>query len=246
VFTNHIALKIENESDKTKNIQIKNNENGTETKIKTDLLFIATGLKPNVSLAKEAGCKIGKTGYIIVNRHSKTNVKDIYAVGDCSEFIDFVTKKPIPIGLGSIAVRQGIAAGINAAGGSYKLPHGAIQTCTSEFFETEIAAVGPSIEGLPIVSGKYNGISLPDYFPGGKPISIKVFIDEKTGKIIAAQAVGDNAAKRINTFACAILGGMDVETFRRLETAYAPPISPTLDAETLACDVISLKLNRKR
>jgi hypothetical protein len=43
-----------------------------------------------------------------------------------------------------------------------------------------------------------------------------------------------------------MLGKVDVETFRKLETAYAPPIAPTLDAVTLACDVVSMKLRRKR
>ena len=64
--------------------------------------------------------------------------------------------------------------------------------------------------------------------------------------IIGAQAVGDNAAQRINTFACAILGKLDVETLRKLETAYAPPIAPTLDAITLVCDIVRMKLSRNR
>jgi NADH oxidase (H2O2-forming) len=212
-------------------------------------LIIATGSKPNISLAKDAGCKIGETGGIIVNEKSETRLKNIYAVGDCTEYLDFVTKKPVPIGLGSIAVRQGIAAGINAAGGDYKLPNGVLQTRTSEFFGFEIAAVGPIndlMKDMSVVSGKFNGSSLPDYFPGGKPISLKVTVDEKTGRILSAQAVGDNAAQRINTFACAILSGIDVETFRKLETAYAPPIAPTLDTVTLVCDIVSKKLSRKR
>lgn len=246
IITNHIATKIESKSGKISEVFIKNNETEEEKNIKTDLLVIATGLKANISLAKEAGCKIGQTRHINVNRKCETSIKNIYAIGDCTEFYDFVTKKPISIGLGSVAVRQGIAAGINAAGGDYILPDGVLQTCTSEFFGMEIAAVGPSVEGLPIVSGKFNGFSLPHYFPGGKPVCVKVFINEKTGKIIAAQVIGDKAAQRVNTFACAILCGMDVETFRKLETAYAPPIAPTLDAETLACDVVSMKLNRKR
>ncbi len=246
IITNHIATKIESKSGKISEVFIKNNETGEEKNIKTDLLVIATGLKANISLAKDAGCKIGQTRHINVNRKCETSIKNIYAIGDCTEFYDFVTKKPISIGLGSVAVRQGIAAGINAAGGDYILPDGILQTCTSEFFGIEIAAVGPSVEGLPIVSGKFNGLSLPHYFPGGKPVCVKVFINKKTGKIIAAQVIGDKAAQRVNTFACAILCGMDVETFRKLETAYAPPIAPTLDAETLACDVVSMKLNRKR
>jgi NADH oxidase (H2O2-forming) len=246
IFTNNIATKIEEQADKISEIAIKNNETGKEKNIETDLLVIAVGIKPNISLAKDAGCDIGQTGHISVNRKCETSLRNIYAIGDCTESYDFCTKKSVPIGLGSIAVRQGIASGINAAGGNYILPDGILQTSTSEFFGLEIASVGSRVKGLPVVSGKFNGLSLPHYFPGGKPISIKVFVNEKTGKIIAAQAVGDRAAKRIDTFACAILGGMNVETFRKLETAYAPPIAPTLDAETLACDVVSIKLDRKR
>ncbi len=246
IFTNNIATKIEEQADKISEISIKNNVTGEEKNIDTDLLVIAVGIKPNISLAKDAGCDIGQTGHISVNRKCETSLRNIYAIGDCTEFYDFCTKKSVPIGLGSIAVRQGITSGINAAGGNYILPDGILQTSTSEFFGFEIAAVGSRVKGLPVVSGKFNGLSLPHYFPGGKPISIKVFVNKKTGKIIAAQAVGDKAAKRIDTFACAILGGMNVETFRKLETAYAPPIAPTLDAETLACDVVSIKLDRKR
>lgn len=249
VLTNHLATKIETKNGKISQVFIKNAETGEEQSINTDLLILATGTKPEISLAKNIGCKIGETGGIIVNEKSETSVKNIYAAGDCTEYLDFVTKKPVPIGLGSIAVRQAIAAGINAAGGDYKLPNGVLQTRTSEFFDLEIAAVGPTIDfikDMSVVSGKFNGYSLPDYFPGGKPISLKVTVDEKTGRILSAQAVGDNAAQRINTFACAILGGIDVETFRKLETAYAPPIAPTLDAVTLVCDIVSKKLSRNR
>jgi NADH oxidase (H2O2-forming) len=249
LFTNHLTIKIDSKNGKIIKVFIKNNETGEEQNIDTDLLIIATGSKPNISLAKDAGCKIGETGGIIVNEKSETRLKNIYAVGDCTEYLDFVTKKPVPIGLGSIAVRQGIAAGINAAGGDYKLPNGVLQTRTSEFFGLEIAAVGPIndlMKDISVVSGKFNGSSLPDYFPGGKPISLKVTVDEKTGRILSAQAVGDNTAQRINTFACAILSGIDVETFRKLETAYAPPIAPTLDTVTLVCDIVSKKLSRKR
>ena len=57
--------------------------------------------------------------------------------------------------------------------------------------------------------------------------------------------MGENAAQRINTISVAILGGLDIEAFRKLETAYAPPVAPTLDAITLACDIVSKKLTRK-
>ena len=247
IFTNHLATKIESKNRKIHSVSKKNNETGEEEDIETDLLVISTGCKPKISLAKSAGCKIGKTGYITVNERSETSVEHVYAVGDCTEYKDFITKKPLPIGLGSIVVRQAIAAGVNSAGGNYKLPDGVLQTCTTAFFDLEIAAVGSTVGGnASVVSGKYKGSSLPGYFPGGKPITVKVFVDEGTGCILAAQAVGDNAAQRINTFACAILSGMNIETLRKLETAYAPPVAPTLDAVTLACDIVSIKMNRRR
>ena len=125
-----------------------------------------------------------------------------------------------------------------------------MNTSTSEFFGVEIAAVGPTTKGIEdifsVVTGHFNGSSLPDYYPGGKPISVKILVDKYTGLIISAQAVGENAAQRINMFACAILGQLDVETLRKLETAYAPPIAPTLDVVTLVCDIVSKKLSRNR
>ncbi len=248
VFTNCLATGIEDVNGKISKIHIKNNENGDAKTINTDLLIIATGVKPEVALAREAGCKIGETGGIIVNARCETNIENIYAVGDCTEYIDFVTKKPVPVGLGSIAVRQGIAAGVNAAGGEYELPRGVLQTSTSEFFNMEVAAVGAItdyIKNTSTLSGRFNGSSLPAYFPGGKPVIVKVIVDEKTSQILGAQAVGDKAAQRINTFACAILAELDVETLRKLETAYAPSVAPTLDAVTLVCDIVSKKLKHK-
>lgn len=249
LYTNHIITKIEEQNNRITQVQIKNNNTKEEHKLKTDLLIIATGVKPQNDLAKKIGCKIGTTGGIIVNKTSETSIKNIYAVGDCTEYQDFITHRPIGIGLGSIVVRQAIAAGINAAGGSYILPEGVLLTRTSEFFGIEIAAVGPvknDYQDVLFVSGRFTGSSHPEYFPKGEPITIKVNVDEKTEKIISAQAVGSNAAQRINVFACALLNNMTVEELRKLETAYAPSIAPTLDTITLACDVASLKLRRKK
>jgi NADH oxidase (H2O2-forming) len=249
LYLNHFANEIKHEKGVIKSVNIKERETGANEQIPTDLMIIATGTKPETSLAKKTGCNLGKYGHIIVNEKSETSVDNLYAVGDCTEYIDFVTKKSAPIGLGSIAVRQSIAAGINAGGGNYSLPSGVLQTRTTSVFGFEIAAVGPTLSCLDnenIITGKFNGSSLPDYYPGGKPISIKVFVEEDSGEIIAAQAVGDKAAQRINTFASAVLGKLNIDLFKKLETAYAPPIAPTLEAITLSCDVVSMKLNRKK
>jgi len=249
IYTNQLAIRTEEHQGAIASLIIKETSSGKEEKIETDLLIIATGTKPETSLAQAIGCSIGKTGGIQVNEKSETSVRNVYAVGDCTEYKDFVTNEPLVVGLGSIVVRQGITAGINATGGSSTIPTGVLLTRTSEFFDLEIAAVGPvkqSLKNHPVITGKYKGFSLPEYFPGKNPITIKVGVHEETGQILSAQAVGSNAAQRINTLACAILAKMTVDDFRKLETAYAPPIAPTLDAVTLACDVVALKRGRKR
>jgi NADH oxidase (H2O2-forming) len=249
ILTNHRATEVIEHQGRISSLIIKDNTTGAEKKIDTDLLIIATGTKPETTLAKSIGANIGETGGILVNEKAETSLHNIYAVGDCTEYKDFVTNEPLNIGLGSIVVRQGIAAGTNAAGGAYTLPPGVLLTRTSEFFNLEIAAVGPvkhGIKNIPLVTGKYKGFSKPEYFPGKDPITIKIGAHEQTGQILSAQAVGSNAAQRINVLACAILGNLTIEQFRKLETTYAPPIAPTLDALTLAADVVALKQSRKR
>jgi len=250
VYTDHIVEKVKDKENKITKVIIKDKKTNEKKPIDTDILIIAAGTKPDTMIARSIGCKTGTTGGILVNDKSETTVKDIYAVGDCTEYVDFVTKKPLRVGLGSIVVRQAIAAGINAAGGNYRLPQGFLNTCTSELFNIEIASVGPSSNKIDkefsVITTRFSGSSIPEYFPGGKPIAIKILVDEYTGMIMGAQAVGEKAAKRINTFACAILARFDVDTLRKLETAYAPPIAPTLDAETLVCDMAFMKIARKK
>jgi NADH oxidase (H2O2-forming) len=248
LYTNHIAVQAKQKNDKVTSIIIQNQKDSKQQEIDTDIVIIATGTKPNVSLAEKIGCTIGKTGGIVVNQQAQTSLKDVYAAGDCTQYNNSINDKPTLIGLGSIAVRQAIAAGINAAGKSYELPKGVLLTRTSEFFGIEIAAVGldsNASKDIPMIYAKLKGSSKPPYFPGGEPIVIKIGIHEKTGVILAAQAVGSNAAQRINTFACAIQNKVNVEDFRKLETAYAPPIAPTLDVITLVCDIASRKFKGK-
>jgi NADH oxidase (H2O2-forming) len=248
IFTNHFATEVTYKDDAVKEIVIKDRNTDEIKTIQTDLLIIATGTKQETTLAQNAGCKIGKTNGIMVNEKTETSIEHVYAVGDCTEYVDFITGKPIPIGLGSMAVRQGIAAGVNAAGGSYTLPKGFLQTFTSRFFHQEIAAVGPLhsfIDSSKIIQGKYTGSSLPEYFPGGKPILMKIAAELDSGRIISAQALGANAAQRINTYATAILAEMNIDCLKLLETAYAPPVAPTLDTVTLVADIVDQKRNRK-
>jgi NADPH-dependent 2,4-dienoyl-CoA reductase/sulfur reductase-like enzyme len=84
--------------------------------LKADLVILSLGIKPNVALAKEAGLEIGETGGVKVNEFMQTSDPDIFAAGDCVESVHRVTGKPFLTPMGSVANKQGRAAGANALG----------------------------------------------------------------------------------------------------------------------------------
>lgn len=248
ILPNHFVTKVFSTNTNI-SVTTKNRATNEEASFDADFVVLATGNKPEVHLAQSIGCSLGPTGGIAVDNHAQTSLPDVYAVGDCTEYKDLVTRQPVCVGLGTIAVRQGITAGTNAAGGCYEMPPGILLSRTSTFFGTQIAAVGPLLTHeypKPLVTGKVNGSSLPTYFPGGMPISMKIAVEEESGRIVSAQAVGSNASQRVNVYACAMLEGATVDSMQKLETTYAPPIAPTLDVLTLVCDVVQLKRLRKK
>jgi len=213
-------------------------EHGKKSILQGDFVIIATGNRSNVQLTKRL---VGEKG-IAVDERCETSIKRVYAAGDCTQYRD-ILGNIIPVGLGSVAVRQGKVAGANAVGGDEKLMP-LVNARTTKIFGIEIAAVGPlkrSISFKPVI-GKFRGKALPEYMGDmGENIFIKVYADSN-GKIIGAQAAGHEAAQRINKFALAIHYGLTLEQFLKAETAYAPAVAPVFDASTIACEIAKRKL----
>ena len=236
--------------EKANGVVAKDRKTGEEREFYADLIIIATGQRGETELAKQVGCKVGVTRQVVVDEKCETCVKGVYAVGDCTEYPDLVTGKPDVSGLGTIAVKMAMVAGVNAAGGSDSLPKGFLLTRATEPFGFQVAAVGPTTSqleasGIKPLVGKVRSFTLPDYYPGRKEIYVKVLADPKTGKILGAQIVGeDRVHMRINAFAVAIQAGMTVDELSKLETAYCPPAAPTVDPITIACEAAKLKIAR--
>ena len=237
--------------EKVEYVVLKNLDTGEESEYPADLVVISAGSKPQVEIARKAGCQLGPTEGITVDKRCETSVRNIYAAGDCTEYPDFVTGKPTLIGLGSIGVKQGRVSGVNAVGGKEEMAPGILNNRTTELFGLEISAVGPTTTelkkaGIEPIVGKFNGSTLPDYFPGKKPIAVKVMANPEDGRIVAAQIVGEeDVHQRINVFATAVYKSMTLEDFMKLETCYAPPAAPTLDCMTLAVDAALMRWKRR-
>jgi len=250
IYTNTAAKAVLGE-ERAEKVLIENRETKETKEIPADLVVIGAGVRPYTEIAEKAGVELGTTKYIKVNEKCETTVPDIYSAGDCTEYPDFVTRQPLPMGMGTIAVRQGKVCGINAAGGEAKMLPGVLLTRITKIFEIQIAAVGPTTHqlersGIKPIIGKVTGSSKPEYYPGGKLIRMKILADEK-GRILGAQIVGyEDVHQKINVIAAAMQAGMTVYDLEWLETCYAPASCPTWDVLTLVAEPVIKKIARKK
>jgi NADH oxidase (H2O2-forming) len=218
--------------------------------IKTDLVVMAVGVKANMDLASASGIPCSSRG-IITNNRLETNIKNIYAIGDCIETFHLIDSKPCVMQLATSAYQQGIIAGINAVGGNAKYS-GALNTFVSKVGKLEVAATGyntPTAQelGYEVLGIKVKAPNKPEYMPGHKEISVKIIADKSNGKIIGGQAVGeDGAAWRVNIISLAIRTGMDIAALHEAELAYSPPVSEVYDVLSMAAEFANrrLKLNK--
>jgi NADH oxidase (H2O2-forming) len=215
--------------------------------INADLFVSAFGVRANTQLAANAGIALGDTKLIKTNAKMETNVKDIYAVGDCAESIHIITQKPAVAQFGTVAVRQGKVAGINAAGG-YALFTGVLGSAVSRLYDTDAGVTGlteafAQKSGIDTVTGTITSKTKADYYPGALPIKVKLVVEKESQKIIGAQIIGgEEVTQRINAISFAIQKQTTVRELAKADTAYAPPLCETWEPLVLAAEMVLMKL----
>jgi NADPH-dependent 2,4-dienoyl-CoA reductase/sulfur reductase-like enzyme/rhodanese-related sulfurtransferase len=210
----------------------------------TDMVLLAMGVRPETSLAKEAGLEIGKLGGIRVDEQMRTSDEHIWAVGDAVEARDFVTGEWVLIPLAGPANRQGrIAADVIL--GRHSRFRGVQATAVCKVFNLTIAATGVSEKTLRSMGssskvGKYEKVYLHpghhvNYYPGARPMTIKLIFSVPDGRILGAQAVGEEGVdKRIDVISMAIQKGATVFDLEEAELCYAPQFGSAKDPVNIA------------
>lgn len=200
----------------------------------TELLIMAIGVRPETTLAQQAGLEIGQLGGIWTNAEMQTSDPFIYAVGDAVEEQDFVTGKPTLVPLAGPANRQGRMAADNMFGRK-ETYQGTQGTAICKVFDLAVASTGKNEKQLKREGIEYEKVyvhtaSHASYYPGAEIVSFKMLFDPNSGKIFGAQAVGkDGIDKRIDVMAVAQRAGMTVEQLQHLELTYAPPYGSAKD-----------------
>lgn len=208
---------------------------GDGTHIETDLIILGIGVRPCVSLAKQAGLEIGSSGGIATNDFMQTSDPHIYAVGDAAEYPYAPLDSRMRIALAGPANRAGRLAGEHAATGNSEPMTAVMGTSVVRVFDTTAALTGLSMrlaERMQIAAksvvivGKHHA----GYFPGAEALTLKLIYAPDSGRILGAQIVGgDGVDKRIDVVATVMHFGGTVRDLAGLDLAYAPPFGSAKD-----------------
>lgn len=206
--------------------------NGTE--LEGELVILAIGVRPDVTLARSAGLEVGSRNGISVDDFNRTSDPNIYAIGDAAEKTDSLDGSATLVPLANIANRHGrvVADHIN---GLTVRPVKTIGTAIVKVFDLMIATTGWNEKRLKATNRAHMCIhthpnSHAGYYPDAKQMTLKLIFDPKSGEILGAQGVGiEGVDKRIDVIATAIRGDITAPELADLELAYAPPFGSAKD-----------------
>ncbi|AUS69260.1 FAD-dependent oxidoreductase [Lactococcus lactis] len=228
VMTNRGAVEFKNDE-----ILLDNGES-----LQSDLTILSVGIKPETSLAKSAGIKLGLRNAILVDEHYETSVKDIYAVGDAIIVKNQLGQDAL-ISLASPANRQGRQVADIISGLPVK-NRGSLGTAIVRVFDLQVASTGLSefqLRGLKI-NHKIVHVTANNhagYYPDATSIVLKLIFEPESGQIFGAQAIGkEGVDKRIDILSTAIKAKLTVFDLPELELTYAPPFGSAKDPVNMA------------
>lgn len=221
----------------------------TETaSYEADLVLVAIGVRPDVSLARQAGLEVGQTGALVVDKYLRTADPDIYTGGDCAESFHRLLGRPVFVSSGQLANVHGRIIGTNITGGQVAY-QGMVGTAVAKVFDYTIGATGLTEavarrEGFTdLVTALVPGLDHAHYYPGAKFVGLKVVAEAPGGRLLGVQVVGPgDGAKRLDVAATALTLGADVGALTQLNLGYSPPHSVAIDALINAAQVVENKL----
>jgi NADPH-dependent 2,4-dienoyl-CoA reductase/sulfur reductase-like enzyme/rhodanese-related sulfurtransferase len=217
-----------------------------DEEVAAGLVLLALGVRPDVSLATEAGLEIGGTGGLAVNEYLQTSDPDIYAGGDCVELVNLVTGGKVLVPLGSTANKHGRIIGTNVTGGRETFP-GVMGTAIAKVFDLNVGRVGLTESqareaGFDILTALVPSHEHATYYPGSREITVKLVTERSTGRVLGGQAVGPgDTAKRVDVLASALSCKATAADMAALDLAYAPPYNSAMDPLHNAANVIRNK-----
>ncbi|MDQ4008207.1 MAG: FAD-dependent oxidoreductase [Actinomycetota bacterium] len=205
-----------------------------------DVVVLGMGVRPRTELAREAGLPLGDSGGVRVDDRMRVEGYDgLWAAGDCVESWDRIAQRWVHVPLGTHANKQGLVAGFNLAGRDGRFP-GIVKTAMSKVCDLEVARTGlgeaeAADLGRDVLTATIETTTRAGYFPGTRPMTVRLMCERADGRLLGAQIVGrEGAAIRIDTCATALWAGLTAEEIVMSDLGYAPPFSSVWDPVQVA------------
>lgn len=238
----YIKRFISDKNGDVKKIELKNGHI-----IDVDMVVIAIGVEPESKIAQSINLKCGPTGAISVNEYMQTNIKDIFAAGDCCEKTHLVTQQPVFIPLGTTANKEGRIVAQNLFENRYPFK-GVIGAAITKFYNFKAAIAGLGEKEAKKNNINYKSIVLSDidmsgYMPESKKITMKLVAAKNSNRILGVQIVGEgNVTQRINALSTAISHRMTLDDYLKTDLPYAPPFATSIDITLSAAQMLKEKV----
>ncbi len=231
----HVNTSLKAYHQKDEKILVETNQ----TSLTFDMVIEAVGVYPNTAFLSSSDMLLDNNGAIITNQHMESNIKDIYAAGDCTTYHHLILEKNVYMPLGTHANKTGRIAAENMADIKTTFP-GIIGTNIIKIGDYALAKTGLSLKEAKKLGNHYQSVEIEayhqtSYYPGAEKLYVKLIYNDQTKIIVGASLFGKKGVSdRINIMALAITKKMTAQAFQTLDFAYAPPFSPVWDPLLIA------------
>ncbi len=220
--------------------------------LECDAVVLSIGYRPNVDLARNAGIYVDESGFIAVDEYMRTHEKDIFALGDCAQKRDFITRARVAPMLASTACAEARIAGMNL----FKLNivktfSGTIAIYSTVIGNTAFGTAGitearAKLECIDYVTGIFEGIDRhPGNLPGAHRQLVKLIASRQAGVIIGGEVIGGLCSGELtNVIGMAIQNRMTVNSLLTFQIGTHPCLTASPAGYPLikAAEMIANKL----
>ena len=231
--------------------------NGTEKAVsvdtnngvfEADIVIMAIGVRPATEFLKDSGLEMFK-GTILVDNQMKTNLPDVYAVGDCAMVKNAITGQAQWSAMGSTAnlTARVLAKCLNGIGSGYKgcLGTGVVRLLpTLNAGRTGLTEIQAKAAGLDVTTATCVLDDKAHYYPGSSTFVIKLIAETASRKVLGLQVIGAGSVdKMVDIAVTGISQEMKLDDFDTLDFAYAPPFSTAIHPFVTACYILENKID---
>lgn len=242
VFTNDSVTAIEGEG------KVQKVRTGRRA-VKTDMVIMAVGVRPNTEWLKDSGIEMTDRGVIVVNDYMQTSDPDIYSAGDCAMARSLITGKDMWTPMGSSANIEGRHCAKAVAGTARHPFRGVLQTIVLQLPGMRAGKTGFGIDAARAagIDAEYVTITCYDkakFFPGMEHFSIRMVAEKESRRLLGVQVLGKgNVDKIVDIGVAAISLGATLDSFDDMDFAYSPPFSTPIHPFAVAANALMNKMD---